>query len=68
MKKLNLYDIEVLFVTPKGQQCHIVYVAARNVKGAFVKASNRIAQSPHGFGPRYWKLTGNYKLMGKVFI
>lgn len=68
MKKINLYAIDVLLKLPAKSEKHVLYVAARNVKNAFSKASARLAQSPHGYGQRYWKLTGYYELMGKVFI
>jgi hypothetical protein len=68
MKKSNLYEIDVLLVKNQRSEKHVLYVAARNVKNAFSKASARLAQTPHGYDRRYWKLTGYYKPLGKVFI
>lgn len=65
MKKLNLYEIDVIHLP---SEKHLLFIAANNLDEAFKKAQARLWQSPHNIPFFKWKLTGKYKILGKVFI
>lgn len=72
MKKLNLYEIDCQLIQwPGGRkqiEDHVLYIGAQSLRPAFFKAQRRLNESPHGIRPQFWRLTGKYKLIGKVFV
>lgn len=63
MRKLNLYEIEVEIVRGNKKGRAYFHVAARNMKNGFQKARNALPTLGYG-----WKLTGNYRMQGRVFL